>query len=270
MQAQLFRVFTRDGEGGNPAAVVCGDEINPADASSVAREVDSYMTVFVYQPGGRLRFRFFTREGEIDFCGHGILAGAYAYASQTGELDFVAETNVRPVALSVAPDAFAQFEIRGQVSVSKAPADEREVLPILGIDPESINRRAPFCVASIGSPKLFVPVEDLQTLRSLSPNLTALKSWSLENRINGAYVYCLETVDPASLAHARAFNPLYNDEEDAATGAAAGALAGVITEERGLPASYVIEQGDALGKPCRIRADVGTNSIRVGGCVTPA
>jgi len=101
-------------------------------------------------------------------------------------------------------------------------------------------------VGSIGSPKWIVPVESRAALYAIRPNGDALASASRKHGVNGAYVYCPDTVYPTAQAHARAFNPLSGSLEDRATGAAAGALAWLL---RGATAKneFRIEQGLALG-----------------------
>jgi trans-2,3-dihydro-3-hydroxyanthranilate isomerase len=70
-----------------------------------------------------------------------------------------------------------------------------------------------------------------------------------------AYVYCAEPLDPAHAYHARMFAPSFGVVEDPATGAAAAAFAGAVMQfDRPGDGdhSFVIEQGDAMGRPSRI------------------
>jgi PhzF family phenazine biosynthesis protein len=100
-------------------------------------------------------------------------------------------------------------------------------------------------VASVGSPKLFVPLRSVEALATLHPNFDLIKQWSLDNGINGLYVYALESTDPL-LLQARAFNPKTGQNEDAATGVAAAALALVFKE------NLIIKQGYFIGKPSQL------------------
>ncbi|MBS0351683.1 MAG: PhzF family phenazine biosynthesis protein, partial [Proteobacteria bacterium] len=71
------------------------------------------------------------------------------------------------------------------------------------------------------------------------------KQWSLDNGINGLYVYALESTDPL-LLQARAFNPKTGQNEDAATGVAAAALSLVFKK------NLIIKQGHFIGKSSQL------------------
>jgi trans-2,3-dihydro-3-hydroxyanthranilate isomerase len=78
-----------------------------------------------------------------------------------------------------------------------------------------------------------------------------------------AFVYCAEPIDPAHAFHARMFAPGVGVPEDPATGSAAAAFAGVfmdVEKPADGPHTFVIEQGDAMGRPSRI-----TVSLEVAG-----
>ena len=57
--------------------------------------------------------------------------------------------------------------------------------------------------------------------------------------------------------------------EDPGTGSACANLGGwLLATSRALPAEYIIDQGEAVGRPCRLRLSVGSDgAIRVGGRV---
>lgn len=271
MESHFFRVFTEDAEKGNPALVVFADEMDKSAMQRFAREHGVVMTVFALpSDDASVRFRFFTPTTEMDFCGHGILAGAYAHAAKKRDTEFRVETNARNVSVRVAEGAPVQFKTEGEVIVREVPSDKAEVVRFLGLRLEEIDETAPFCVASIGSPKLLVPVASRQSLTALKPDFGAVTAWSAKHKVNGVYVYTLATSDSRVLAHARAFNPLFNVDEDAATGVAAGALVGVLAKERSLPAACMIEQGPILEKQNQIWVSVEPGGINVGGFVIPA
>ncbi|MBO0860849.1 MAG: PhzF family phenazine biosynthesis protein [Chloracidobacterium sp.] len=84
---------------------------------------------------------------------------------------------------------------------------------------------------------------------------------------DGCYLFCLETREPNSAAHARAFSPGVGIAEDPATGSAAGPLAALLAS-RGLYDEgiwRVIEQGDEIGRPTRIEARVIGDRVEIAG-----
>src|SRR5262249_35862106 len=112
-------------------------------------------------------------------------------------------------------------------------------------DLSQISADLPMTVASVGSPKLFIPLNALEALAALRPNFDFIKQWSLENQINGLYVYAQESVNPL-LLQARAFNPKTGQNEDAATGVAAAALALVFKK------NLIVKQGHFIRKPSQL------------------
>ena len=82
--------------------------------------------------------------------------------------------------------------------------------------------------------------------------------------VNGLYVYTADAGPEIDFA-ARAFNPNGGLNEDPATGVAAGALISVLPESS--QRNFVIDQGDAMGKPSRLYVSRQDGQILVGGCV---
>jgi predicted PhzF superfamily epimerase YddE/YHI9 len=121
--------------------------------------------------------------------------------------------------------------------------------------PGLVLRSAPQ-VASVGSPKLLVEVQDVDTLYGLAPDLAGIAAWGKQHGVSGCYVYC--RVDDATL-EGRNFNHLDPALEDSATGVAAGALA--VALGRGL----LLRQGRTSGRDCLIRARVEDGAVLVGG-----
>ncbi len=72
------------------------------------------------------------------------------------------------------------------------------------------------CVASIGSPKLLIPIKQLDILATLNPKFDFIKKWSIENGINGLYVYSADVNNKNHNYVARGFNPKGGKNEDAA------------------------------------------------------
>lgn len=105
----------------------------------------------------------------------------------------------------------------------------------------------------------------MKQLLELKPNYELIKKWSIENKVNGLYVYTPETHLNSSNFHARGFNPKTGHNEDAATGVAATALS------LALKRNITVEQGYSINRPCCIVVTyIDANNILVGGQVTAA
>lgn len=116
---------------------------------------------------------------------------------------------------------------------------------LLNIDSGDISKTLPFVVASVGSPKLLIPVSSADILANLSPNYLEIEKWSIANKVNGIYVYSVYDERAYSFV-ARGFNPLTGHNEDAATGVAAAALSYQLKK------SITVKQGHMLGLACKI------------------
>ncbi len=94
-----------------------------------------------------------------------------------------------------------------------------------------------------------------------------------DDGFTNAFVYCTEPRDAAHAFHARMFAPSLGVPEDPATGSAAAAFAGVFMDfEKPTDGqqSFVIEQGDAMGRPSRITVSLDVvagrlQQARIGG-----
>jgi len=114
-------------------------------------------------------------------------------------------------------------------------------------------------IVSVGSPKLLIEVDSLDTLYALQPNLELINAWSKENLVNGCYVYCKLTGNSYS---GRNFNHLDPLLEDSATGVAAGAITAYVK------CSINLHQGYVTNNPCIIHTKFINNKILIGGTVT--
>jgi trans-2,3-dihydro-3-hydroxyanthranilate isomerase len=82
------------------------------------------------------------------------------------------------------------------------------------------------------------------------------------------FVFCRETLDPATHVHARAFADYYGVPEDPATGSANSCLAAYLVKYRYFGADRIdvrVEQGYEMGRPSRIylRGENRRGRIRV-------
>ena len=139
---------------------------------------------------------------------------------------------------------------------------------LLAIDKTSISTHLPRAVASIGSPKLLVPVIDRNVLFNMTPNLDLMSQWCKKHSVNGIYVYSNDTENSYSDYVGRNFNPLFSHQEDIATGVAAVALAFMLNLKNDKKKNnFTIEQGAHLVSPSRIDVSMDPEKITVKGSV---
>ncbi|GIP57062.1 PhzF family phenazine biosynthesis protein [Paenibacillus woosongensis] len=270
-----YKVFTDDASQGNAAAVIEYGGWSDAELLELARRSGAPVTVFVQFGSAQERdavLRYFSTEKEMTFCGHGTLA-AGAYMIQQCQLDRlqVITGSGTPIVITKSPQGHYYFKTERARRLDMIP-DLIEIAHMLGVEPGDISEQAPFGAASIGSPKLLVPLCHLTHLDAMAPKFEEIEEWSRRHRVNGVYAYAIqqtkeEAKDAGALyVHARGFNPLFGILEDAATGVAAGALGDLLFQEGG-PSKYVFVQGKHVGAESEIRVMVTAESVEIGGSV---
>jgi trans-2,3-dihydro-3-hydroxyanthranilate isomerase len=133
-------------------------------------------------------------------------------------------------------------------------------------------------VVSTGISSLAVPIKSLEALGRCRVNASLLSDAYLSAGAMGVFAFTRETrTGPPAQAHARFFAPDDGIGEDPATGSASGALAGYLVTHQALSLavkggdySFMIEQGDFMGRPSRIFAEVKSSAgqverVRIGG-----
>jgi PhzF family phenazine biosynthesis protein len=256
MKISLYRCFCTDApNSGNIAGVVDATEITVQTLNIMAQQLKLPVLTAVYRDKQQLRF--FYPQAEMPSCVHGTLA-AVAWLQAQGKI--VLKTSHQSIHAE-------KQDNRVQITTallmhSKESLQKEMLLKLLGTH-EDILHAGYYCgVASVGSPKLFISVKSLENLRILQPNLSAITTYSQQNKVNGIYVYTPETFSSQAHFHARAFNPTTGNSEDAATGVAAAALAGVLKR------SIFIEQGNFMESPSLIQVTYHNDkNICVGGDV---
>lgn len=256
MKTLILHCFVTDQpNSGNPAAIVSDSRGTKAEKQALATELDLPVTVFINNSNPKLSLlEFFYPHSEMPMCLHGTLGAAQILFAQTkaNELECITASGQQLTLLRSGDQLF-------QIKVSRQPApiislDDATIMKMLNLeDITCIDQALPTALASVGSPKLLVPIKSLPALLSLKPNFEYIREWSIENKVNGLYVYTPETyrtlpdqkIDTRYF-HARAFNPKGGHNEDAATGVAAGALAAY------LKANLLIEQGYVMNRPSEL------------------
>ncbi|NCB71283.1 MAG: PhzF family phenazine biosynthesis protein, partial [Clostridia bacterium] len=128
---------------------------------------------------------------------------------------------------------------------------------------------------------LIIPVESLESLRSIKPDYELITELSRKYDITGYHVFTLETEDENNTAQCRNFAPLFGIDEESATGTSSGALAGYLYENNlksrirlNGTINMKFEQGYTMDRKSlistsldlRVRAgETAVEAVRVGG-----
>lgn len=294
-------VFTDQAFGGNPLAVFPNaDGLDTSAMQRLAREMNLSETTFVFpsdQPDADFRVRIFTPGVELPFAGHPVV-GTHWLLAHLGRINlqtpvtrvkFELNVGVRAAALHVQDGHVTRVTMDHMKPEFGAKANDDQTAHLaeaLGLGLESIlSTGLPVQVVSTGIPWFFVPVRTLKGIQALHPSkqdsgriIRACEAID-PNAHAAVMTFTLETVNPDSNIHARAFAPGAGVPEDPATGSACGGLGAYLIENRVIKASLpttriVAEQGLEMGRPSKIEIEVDgepgdVSMVRVSGQVVP-
>lgn len=253
MKLEILHCFcTQEPNSGNPAGVVTDFLGNEEEKQKLASKLNLPVTVFM--PA----LEYFYPESQMPLCLHGTLAAAKILLDAEGSKTKTLKTKSGLVLQVVLLDDIVQIQVAKQ-STPACEWNKNEVERLLGIQSSDIDLNLSYTIASVGSPKLLIPLKTSKRLETLQPDFEKITHWSRQCGVNGFYVYT--PLQEGTFA-ARGFNPKTGHNEDAATGVAAGALATCLKR------NLVVEQGRPLNKPCRILVTYNNEKdIWVGGRV---
>ena len=278
MKFLIVDAFTETLFGGNPAGVVILDEGMdfPSDETMVktAAELRYSETAFIKRLNEKeFNIRYFTPAAEVDLCGHatiasfvsllhkGLIADNSTYVNHTLAGDL--EINVK--------DGFVMMEMGTPVKINQIedPAKIDELYHIMGVEYDPSVGLIPQMI-STGLPDIMMPVKTQAELEKIAPDFPALSKLSEAYEVVGVHAFTLDAEDGVT-AHTRNFAPLYDIDEEAATGTSNGALTYYfyLNDIIGSEAECKIIQGEKMDRPSAIltslKAEGDDCKIKVGG-----
>lgn len=254
----LYRLsaFTTSPEGGNPAGVWIGDDLpDPAEMQRIAAEVGFSETAFLAPATGRERtIRYYSPEAEVAFCGHATIAAGTQLGELEGEGEYRLETAAGEVPVRVGmrdgiPEAALTSVEPKQRAVPPDLFDD--VLAALRWNAAELDPAIPPALAYAGAWHLVIAAANAERLACLDYDFELLKALMLEADLTTVQLIWRERPD---VFHARDPFPVGGVVEDPATGAAAAALGGLLRDARLIeaPATILVRQGEAMGRPSRL------------------
>lgn len=285
MKFQIVDAFTRQTFGGNPAGVVLlpeGAEF-PADETmrKTAAELRYSETAFIKPLGGnRFHIRYFTPAAEVELCGHATI-GSFHALQEMGLVaeggTYIDETLSGTLEVVVGKDAILMDMAKPQTFQRlETPEELEELYRIMGLSADgqgAVTGKPELMLlpqkVSTGLTDIMMPVADEAELEKIAPDFPALTEHSRRYNVVGVHAFTVNTTD--GMIHARNFAPLYDIDEEAATGTSNGALVYYLYRHGlvELDKVYTVVQGEKMGRPSMISAQVilkdGLPFVKVGG-----
>lgn len=270
---RLLNVFAESTFGGNPLCVFDDARgLDDATMQALALQFNLSETTFILPSGeADAQVRIFTTGYEMRFAGHPTIGTAHAVRELKGGGDALRlEFKAGVVPVTAEGDVWT-FTAPHSGAPKTAPAGlpDAEMASLLGLRPDDLLR-SPMWVDT-GADQLLVAVNSLDAVRRAQPDSGRLDAWpqsSLGRKT--AYVFAFDPADPSRVLARYFFTKQGGGvAEDPGTGSACANLGGwLLATGHALPASFTVDQGEAVDRPCRLRLDVSTDgAIRVGGRV---
>ena len=265
---RLVNVFAEDAPlTGNPLAVFeDARDLDAATMQALALQFNLSETTFLLPSShASVQVRIFTPTFEMAFAGHPTLGSAHVARETLGLGDDLRlEMRAGIVPVRAAGDLWT---LTANAPRWQPPDAERAALAaMLGLSANDLAADSKPLWVDTGSEQLVIPLASFDAVRRARPAATELIALATRNGRALAYVFARE----GSRVLARFFFSKHGAVvEDPGTGSACANLGGwLVATGAALPQALVIEQGEAVGRRCRLGLEVSVDgAIRVSGRV---
>nr|WP_320000013.1 PhzF family phenazine biosynthesis protein [uncultured Draconibacterium sp.] len=250
--------FATDKSDGNPAGYIILDrlaDISESEMLRIAKELKGFVNEVGYvAKTGKNEFdlRYYSSEREVDFCGHATIAILYDLIKTDDSLINIPTLtiNTNKGTLSVENrfrESDSVFIMSPKPEIKDAPITIKELANKLRIDKDKINSDFPISVINAGLSTLIVPITDLDSILSISPDLDKLKDYCINQGIDIIEVFTSNVRDKSNDYRTRVFAPTFGYMEDPATGSGNSAFGYyLINNDMWTTESLIIEQNGLI------------------------
>lgn len=271
MNLSRVSAFSYNNSGGNPAGVVICDNF-PSDSEmlNTAKEVGYSETAFLKKVNEGWRIRYFAPESEIPFCGHATIASTFVLGQNFGEGNYKLFLNEGSIDVSVFKSEKGTYTSTLQSPQTKSLEAPKvyvnEILHEFNLTQDDINTKYPVHFAFAGAKHIIIVLKEKSKLKSMDYDFDSLKNIMDKENLTTVSLLWEES---SNLFHSRNPFPTGGIYEDAATGAAAAALAGYLRDiKHECNNNFKIIQGEDMGCVSHLLVeytDTIGSSIKVSG-----
>lgn len=270
VKVHVVSAFSKDNNGGNKAGLVFNrPDLSPIQKMAVAKELGYAETAFVTKSSmADFRLEYFTPTEEVPLCGHATI-GTFAFLSLMNKLsknEYTIETKSGILFIRITSD--------GMIYMEQNLPTYSDVLSVNlfsdCLDTNSIDSKLPIQIVSTGLRDILLPIKSSEELKKLKPNFSVMTELSKKQNVIGVHAFALENKENNVTAICRNFAPLYDIDEESATGTSNCGLACYLFKYIEKKSKYIFEQGYNLNSPSRIMVNLRTHNdiidaVFVGG-----
>lgn len=240
--------FSKNGKGGNKAGVVFDEgKLSRVQKMKIAKELGYAETAFISDSAiADFKLEYFTPKEEVDLCGHATIASfnILKHLNKLSKISYTIETKKAVLSIDLDQDIIFMEQNKPEFFDE---IDKEEFSQCF--DSEKIVSDYPVQIVSTGLRDILIPITSEEELHQLTLDFEEIKLVSDKKNVIGMHLYALNQ----KRIICRNFAPLYDIDEEAATGTSNGALACYLYAKQGIKKElYVFEQGYSLDSPSEI------------------
>lgn len=219
--------FATEKSDGNPAACIWlnnQDDLSDKEMLQIAKELKGFVSEvgYIVQSGdSEYTFRYYSSERELDFCGHVTIASMfdiiknsnpsskkYLIHTNRGSLEVENRLENENAVFTMAPEPIENENVPAVFKIAEK----------LKIRESEIRTDFPVSIINAGLETLIVPIDSLDSILGIAPDLNELNSFCVESGIDIILVFTPDVYDDANNYRTRVFAPTFGYIEDPATG----------------------------------------------------
>lgn len=252
IEVYVASAFCRDNNGGNKAGVVLyKNDLTETDKKKIAKELGYAETAFINNSDkADFKIEYFTPAEEVPLCGHATIAsfGVLKYLNKLSKKNYTIETKSGILEISLEDD---EIFMEQNIPVFYETIDYEEIRKCFDLD--CVDKKNPISIVSTGLKDILVPIKNEDILNGLTPNFDEITKISKKYDVVGTHLYTFNN----DRIICRNFAPLYDVDEESATGTSNCALAGLLFMKVDMKnKQYVFEQGYSLNSPSIIKVKI--------------